>query len=153
MSPKLIIAPSESSTRSSPIHTSFATPSPPATVNAAVPVALASVVSVKVTTPLVNATVPVAFGNVMVRSAVGPVTVKVVSYSSLVAPSKTIVPSSATLTVVAVEVVAEIAVKIAVPDSKPVTSVTRLLNSPLSCSRVFAVVISDAVIAITVYPL
>ena len=38
-------------TISSPIHISFATPIPPATVTAAVPVALASVVAEKETTP------------------------------------------------------------------------------------------------------
>ena len=50
-------------------------------------------------------TVPDAFGNVIVLSAVGSTTVRVVSLSSFVAPSKTIVPSSATFTVVPVIVV------------------------------------------------
>ena len=42
-------------------------------------------------------TVPLVFGNVIVLSAVGSTTVSVVSKSSFVAPSKTIVPSSATV--------------------------------------------------------
>ena len=50
-SPNLITAESLSRTISSPIHISLATPTPPATVNAAVPVALASVVADKATTP------------------------------------------------------------------------------------------------------
>ena len=36
---------------------------------------------------------PVALGNVIVRSAVGSTTVRVVSYASAVAPSKTILAS------------------------------------------------------------
>ena len=44
-----------------------------------------------VTFPLLSArtTMPVAFGNVIVRSAVGSITVKVVSYEFAVAPSNT----------------------------------------------------------------
>ena len=44
--------------------------------------------------PLLIRTVPVAFGNVIVLSAVGSVTVKVVSLALSVAPSKTITASS-----------------------------------------------------------
>ena len=73
-------------------------------------------------------TVPVLFGNVTVRSAVGSVTVRVVSNASEVAPSKTIVPSSWTFSVVVFVVVALNAPYATVPDSRPLTSVTRLLN-------------------------
>ena len=50
-----------------------------------------SVIIVLVTLPVspVVTTVPVTFGSAIVRSAVGSVTVKVVSKSSAVAPSKT----------------------------------------------------------------
>ena len=97
-------------------------------------------------------TVPDAFGNVTVRSAVGSTTVRVVSNPSEVAPSKVIVPSSWTFNVVVFVVVALNAPYARVPDSRPLTSVTRLLNCVLSCSRVFDVVIDDAVIAIFIYP-
>ena len=86
-------------------------------------------------------TVPDAFGNVMVLSAVGSTTVRVVSNASAVAPSKTIVPSSWTFNVVVFVVVALNAPYARVPDSRPLTSVTRLLNCVLSCSRVFDVAI------------
>ena len=45
---------------------------------------------VRVSTVSCNTTVPVAFGKVIVLSAVGSVTVSVVSWSSAVAPSNTI---------------------------------------------------------------
>ena len=49
---------------------------------------------------LFNKTVPVSFGNEIVLSAVGSITVSVVSFASSVAPSKTITPSSLTFNVV-----------------------------------------------------
>jgi len=48
----------------------------------------------------VKTTVPVSFGNVIVLSAVGSTTVRIVSNPSSVAPSKVIVPSSLTFKVV-----------------------------------------------------
>ena len=56
-----------------------------------------TVTFVAVTEDAVVKTVPVSFGSVIVLSAVGSTTVSVVSKSSFVAPSKTIVPSSATV--------------------------------------------------------
>ncbi|MFW9821378.1 MAG: hypothetical protein ACFFE4_00490 [Candidatus Thorarchaeota archaeon] len=47
--------------------------------------------------PADNATVPLSFGNVIVLSAVGFSTVKVVSYLSSIEPSKIIVPLPFTL--------------------------------------------------------
>ena len=92
-------------------------------------------------------TVPDAFGNDTVRSPSGSTTVSVVSNASSVAPSNTIVPSSTTFTVVVFKLV-----NVCVPVSNPTTSVIKLLNCCLNCSSVFEVVISDAVIANSLYP-
>ena len=51
------------------------------------------------------------------------------------------------------KVVAVTSEKVSVPDSKPLTSDLRLLNSCLNSSRVLLVDIVDAVIAISFYPI
>ena len=76
--------------------------------------------------------VPVALGKVIVLSAVGSTTVRVVSYASSVAPSKTILLLAAVIRVS--NVTAE-------------TSPLRVLNSVINSSRVFS---SDNSLAVTV---
>ena len=98
----------------------------------------------------VKNTVPVAFGNVIVLSAVGSVTVSVVSKASSVAPSKTIVQSSKMLSAEVDVVVALTELNVRVPDSNPLTSVCRLLNCCLKFSSVLVVAIWVADIAILV---
>ena len=74
--------------------------------------ALSIVLFVSVSVPATSETVPVASGNVIVLSAVGSVTVIVVSKSSAVAPSKTIlllpIVKSAPRDIVAVLIVGEV---------------------------------------------
>ena len=79
-------------------------------------------------------TVPVTFGKVIVRSAVGSVTISVVSCASAVAPSK------------------EIEAPKALAAEMPSTSVTNLLNSILNSSRLLLGIIALDVMAIILYP-
>ena len=86
---------------------------------------LSAVLSLKIAVSVVSVrkTVPVASGSVIVLSAVGSVTVSVVSLVLSVAPSKTIVPSSKMLSAEVDVVVALTELNVRVPDSNPLTSV------------------------------
>ena len=99
--------------------------------------------------------VPDSLGKFSVLSAVGSITLNVVSLSSSVVPSK--IKDAADNVDVTVNsateiVVADILVKLKLPASIPLTSVWSLLNSTLNCSSVELVVTCPAVIAISFYP-
>ena len=110
--------------------------------------ALSIVLFVSVSVPATSETVPVASGNVIVLSAVGSVTVIVVSKSSAVAPSKTIlllpIVKSAPRDIVAVLIVGEVNVLL--------VSVCEPVNVATVLSIATEIWSSDTVVSIPVPP-